>query len=274
MSVDFDGSAGRLDYGDLRSAAGSLGNSYGDEYTVANVKGDGSSATSRIWWNVTSAQGSNLARISSNAFRFSINDTPQNNRHDTDTTYSTGTWYKLYGQATVSGADDIDIYRDGTLGTGSRVTASSPGNIDVGATGMYIGARDTGTPDHFWDGEISQVAIWQQGPTEYFDNAAFREAVSDHNFSPFFFRYELRFYAPLMDVDHDADLISGTDPTQTATVATGTGDPYYKIENYLANGGMMFTSAGGGGGGGSGIKWNGTDIDFNGLTNDKWNGYA
>jgi hypothetical protein len=273
MSVDFDGTAGRLDYGDLRSVSG-LGSAYNDEATVAQVKGDASGNTDRIWWNDTSAQGSNLSRITSNAFRYQINDTPQNNRHDTDTTYSTGTWYKLFGQANLSGADDIDIYRDGTIGGGSRVTASSPAAIDTGTNGMFIGCRQQGTPDLFWDGEIAHVAIWQPNDGAYFDVAAFREAVDDHNFSPFFFRDGLKFYAPLYDSDHDADLISGADPTQTATVAKGTGagvEP--KIENYLANGGMIFTS-GAGGGGGSGIKWNGTDISFNGLVNDKWNGYA
>lgn len=237
MSVDFDGTAGRLYYGDLRSVGEQLGNSYSYEYWSAHVKHDASGVAERIWYNETSSQGSAAVKLDTNAFRYSLVDSPYTNRHDTDTTFATGTWYRLYGQGKASGVDDIDIYRDGTLGTGSRVTGSSPANINTGTNGLTVGARTiTGTADQWLNGEIAELAIWQGTNVIFFDNTPMIEAIDTHHFSPLFFLQGLRFYAPLMDADHDWDMISGTDPTQTATVSKGAGGSGVnpKIQNYLS----------------------------------------
>lgn len=203
-------------------------------------------------------------------FRAVYLDPTQSNRTNTTASLSTtGQWYNLHPvfSRLVSGMETwVDGTEDSSTPVGVNQTANT-WSADVG-----VGATQVGGSYH--DGAIQNMAFFKHTAGVSFDSGATYpahfSALKDHNFSPLFWRDNLVCYFPLWGPGYVTDLRQGYVLTENGSPTKAPG-PAGVI--YPTSGSIFFAPAGGGGGG-SGIKWNGVDIKFNGLANDKWNGYV
>ena len=191
------------------------------------------------------------------------------------------TWHHYAAWYSTPGTNQYKSFIDGSEDT---FYGTAPANHLSGESGQSIEIGRANGAVAYFDGSIANVAVWSTAYTGDIEGSVFESLAAGAD--PMFYigsgsnaRWRMQFCAHLDDHDgsNAYSAVEGYRHVQVGTVDTVGGTPTdeafpHTIYSYHQD--IGFGPAAGGGGGGSGIKWNGTDIDLNGLTNDKWNGYA
>ena len=273
MAIRFDARTERVTYGSSSVGSGSQNIHILQDFYIDQVPGSdpGGATNYTLVRQMPASQASGtdggfLVLLddsdggSANVVRGFLYNYPQSNYNRTTAdAYSGATWHSYRGKLSRL-FNDQEVEIDGVDVEDTQIGTNWTAN--TWTDDLIIGGSATTS---YYDGAIGETAIFVEPGL----SGLYQEMVDmwDAGWSLDVFMTELAFFAPMLTGTAD---LRGLVATDTGTPSPEPG----KFRIVACEPQTYFPAGSGGGGGGAGIKWNATDIDWNGLTNDKWNGYA